>query len=243
MTRIDQRGRAGRWLMLTACLLLLVSAAQAAPYVSLRGQFSVEFPEEWAQVDYLTVDYFLQAMRVDSNAYNYDAVFATNKPGQFHDNEYVIITVEPVGELSRRQQDSVAAELSGVNPKWDRAAGLVTVANDDPTSPKSTFFALKFYNKGIAQFYFFTPDSTFARYRPVFENILASFSTENIDAKLPREQVKLADPGKVKDAVGSGSGDTSSSRRFLPFGVTGGGVVIIIILLMVARRKRRARTK
>jgi hypothetical protein len=214
----------------------------AVPYVSLRGQFSLDFPDEWAQVDYLTVDYFLQAMGVDSTAYNYDAVFATNKPGQFHDNEYVIVTLEPVGELSRRQQDSVVAELSGVTPQWNRAAGLVTVANEDPTSPKSSYFALKFFDKGIAQFYFFTPDSTFARYRPVFDEILATFSTENIDTKLPREQVKLADPKKIEQAARAGSEDDTSRRSLLPFGVTGGSVVIIIILLMVARRKRRSRT-
>ena len=223
-------------------LLLLGTAAQAAPYVSLRGEFSIDLPDDWAQVDYLTVDYFLRAIGADSAAYNYEAVFATNKPGQFHDNEYVILTLEPVGTLSRRAQDSVVADLGVASPKWNRETGLVTVASDDPTSPKSSLFALKFYDKGIAQFFFFTPDSTFARYRPAMDQILASFSTENIETKLPREEVKLADPKKVEDAARSGAGDGASDRSLFPFGIAGGGIVVIIILLTVVRKRRRSRS-
>ena len=229
------------WLLTLLFVVGLSGMCAAAPYVSLKGQFSVDFPDDWAQVDYVTVDYFLRAMGADASAFNYDAVFAVNKPGQFHENEYVIITLEPVGQLSRRQQDSVVSELSGATPKWDRGNSLVTITDKDDTSPKSNFFALKFYDKGIAQFYFFTPDSTFDRYLPVFQGIVNSFSTENIGSKLPREEVKLADPNKIKEAAKAGPEDDSSGNTLLPFGVSGGGLFIIILLIIIARRKRRSR--
>lgn len=229
--------------VLTAIVLLVLAiggnSAQATTYVSLRGQFSIDFPKDWVQVDYLTVDYFLNAIGADSSAYNYDAVYAINKQGQFHDNEYMILTLEPGGKLSRREQDSVVTELGG-GTDWDRATGLVTIANEDPTSPKSSLFALKFYDKGIAQFYFFSPDSTFAQYLPVFKQVLASFSTENLESKLPREEVKLADPDKIRDGAGSGSTEDSSDRALFSYSVVGSALVVVIVIVsIVARRKRR----
>jgi len=229
-------------LALLVLFLLAFGLARAdSTYVSLQGEFYFEYPEDWVQVDYLTVDYYLNAVGADSSAFQYDAVFAANKPGRrFHDNEYVIVTVEPVGNLTQRERDSVVAELADSDPQWDKQNHTVTVIDEDPTSPKASMFVMKFYNKGLAQFYFFAPDSTFADYQPVFNRMVASFSTENVSAMLPKEEVRLADPDRTTGAAPAESvaEESDSGASWLPFG--GIAAVIIVVIIVLARSRKKS---
>lgn len=228
----------GLVLIAVATLSLQASAQADSTYVSLRGGFYFDYPDDWAQVDYLTVDYYLRALGADSSAFDYDAVFAAKKPGgRFHDHEYMILTVEPVGTLTRRQRDSIVAELADVNPQWNKQTNVVTVVNDDPASPKTTMLTMKFYDKGLAQFYFFAPDSTFGAYRPVFDEMVASFSTENVSAMLPKEEVKLADPDRIATGDEEASEDESGESNLIWYAT----LAVIIILMIVIMRKKRAR--
>ena len=221
--RINRAYALGR---LATCLLLLLLvfavSAQANTYVSLKGKFYIEYPDTWGQVDYLTTDYFLSMSGAEMEDFDYDAVLALNVVGAFHDNAYLLLSVEPTGKLRRRQVDSVLNEMKEIfgedvvyspldlgttdihssAPVYDRSKGLITVLNDiteGQTVVKKSLYAMKFYEHGMAHFYFYCADSLYEEYQPVFESMLKSFSTEDFRSKLPREELTLVDPDNQPD--------------------------------------------
>lgn len=197
-------------------LLLSFSGAGAKTYVSLSGQFYFNYPDEWEQIDYNTVDLFLSSTGVSQDMYNYDAVFAPSSSGPFFAGDYLILTVTRTGELSQQQIDSILNELGdtfkgGINfmetnnfladlksdaPSYDRDNQVVTVYNEilqGQEAFKRNLIMWKFYNQGMATFYFYSTDSLFEQSKQTFTDIVASFSTDDIESALPREDLKVAD--------------------------------------------------
>ena len=188
-------------------VLALASLAGAASYVSLNGGFYVDYPDSWRQVDYETVDYFLSQAGANPQAYNYEAVLAASDSGAFYEQEYVILRIDTVGELSRRQMDSTAADLAGVydeelafvslggtldnlragRPVLDHDKRLfVRLSELEGTDggQQRDLYMVRFYERGLAHFYCFAPDSTFEQVRSEFYNIARSLSTEDIASRL-----------------------------------------------------------
>jgi hypothetical protein len=93
----------------------------------------------------------------------------------------------------------------------------------------------RFYNKGLVNFYFYAPDSTFESVASDIEAIVSSFSTEDIESHLPKEKLTLADPttpSKDSDALG---GKVSS---WVPW-AGGAAIVIILVVLRLRRGKKK----
>jgi len=218
-------------LILAALLSVLATAVYANTYVSLKGQFYVNYPDDWEQIDFNTVDLFLTRSGADEEMYNYDAVLAPSASSPFFATDYLIITVEKTGELTQKQIDSVLADyassfrkgiafketddfladLKSNAPTYDADKKVMTVLNDIYQGQdiiKRNLILVKFYEHGLASFYFYSPDSLFESSRKVFEDVFASFSTENLEAVMPREEVKVADietdaEGRIKEGSGN----------------------------------------
>ncbi|MEW6050029.1 MAG: hypothetical protein AB1644_03065 [Candidatus Zixiibacteriota bacterium] len=243
-------------LLVAAALSAAASPSQATNFVSLNGKFYISYPADWKQVDFLTVDYFLAQSNAGQQTFQYEAVFAPADQVPFSDGPYLILTVDTIGNLTDRQIDSVLDDLSKgfgapinrttsgdpltgltvAEPRYDASAHLVTILSDirELNQPlRKSLLAVKFYPGGTANFYFYAPDSLFARVTPVFRDILASFSTENIQAAMPKEELRLADSKKTSD-----TSDGSSTKRR---GLFGGGIFVVIILIIVMARRRRKR--
>ena len=202
---------------LVVLVLLLSSAgAGAETYVSLNGQFYFQYPDQWEQIDFNTVDLFLSSSGASEDMFNYDAVFAPSSSSPFFVGDYLILTVDKAGELSQTQIDSVLNELGntfrgGINfmetnnfmadlksdvPSYDRDNKVVTVYNEilqGQEAYKRNLIMWKFYNQGIATFYFYSTDSLFEQSKQTFTDIVSSFSTEDIESALPRQDLKVAD--------------------------------------------------
>lgn len=228
-------------------LVVLAAAVCAKTYVSLNGEFYITYPDDWEQIDYNTVDLFLSRSGADETMYEYDAVLAPSASSPFFTGDYLIVTVEKTGELSNQLIDSVLAEyadsfqkgianmatdefmadLKSNSPVYDADKKVMTVLNDiyqGQEIVKKNLIMVKFYEKGIASFYFYSPDSLFQSSKVLFEDIFESLSTENLQAAMPSEEVKVADietddEGRLKD---------SDSNLFLYLAVA---VVICFILL------------
>lgn len=232
----------------------LAVAASAGTYVSFDGHYTITYPDTWSQVEFQRVDTYLQGLGVDRSAFAYEAVFAPSASPVFHEGTYAILTLERVGQLSVAQIDSVLKSIQdsfgqvvvrspGVGldsmmtsllPQYDdqiRTLTLITEPNAQDINPKRTLLATKFFEHGIVNFYFYAPDSTWAQDRVTFANILTSFTTENPEAALPVETLKVVDPKELQDE--------SKTRNRLPF--YGGGGALAIVLILVARRLRRRR--
>jgi hypothetical protein len=183
----------------------------------------------------------------DSTIFNYEAVFAQKDVPYFYSGEYLILTVDTVGKLKDWQIDSVLIELVEdighiveyhrfsdflADPKldvpvYDTLDGMAALLTEVPGDGlKKSLTVMKFYDKGVATFYFYTPDSLFDASKERFERVLASFSID-MEKALPKEKVKIADledVGKKK----------SSTKTFLFF-----GVALVLILIIIVRRVKR----
>ena len=87
-------------------------------------------------------------------------------------------------------------ELKTDAPVYDPESKIIAVVTDiaeDVEVIKKSLLVMKFYERGIANFYFYAPDPLFEQSKPVFAAIIGSFSTENLEAAVPREDLKVAD--------------------------------------------------
>lgn len=238
--------------VLTCLVALLPGYTAAESYVSLNGDFYITYPDDWYQVDYNTVDYYLYNVQADRESFQYEAVLAERKAVPFYNGNYLILTLDLVGKLDNRQIDSLLADLdstfgdnkqiyppgnllSDLKPGtiyYDRANKTITMLNDIEDSSqvvKKNIWLLKIYDKGIANFYFYSPDSVYEASKPIFNDIVSSFSTENIEQAIPREDLKMADV----------------NRKASRFGVTTSIILlaVILIIIYVIYRARKAKRK
>lgn len=195
-------------------MVALGNSARAEVYVSFNGGFYIEYPQEWRQVEYLTADAFLSMRSVGQPVMKYEAVFAPKNSSPFFQNEYLILAIDTMDWLYEYREDSIVAEMKenfGKDiqyfPSWDkpgnvssdapiydrekRVLSVVTDVTEDDKILKKNFFVRKFYDKGIANFYFFAPDSTFEQSLVTFRQIVNSFGTDNIEQKIPKETAKI----------------------------------------------------
>jgi hypothetical protein len=252
--RQNRIGRSARILAmtLTAAVLLAASVA-AANFVSLNGKFYITYPDNWHQVDFTTVDYYLSQNQPSSQTFQYEGVFAENSDHPFYAGNYLILTVDTVGNLTAKQRDSVMADLGGEPgqppktmsldeffetaqadvPVYDPATNMAAVLSDirQPAQPvKKGLLVLKFYDRGIANFYFYSPDSLYDSAAPIFRKILASFSTENLQAAMPKESLKIASSEKMK----SESSEAGKNRTSM---IIIWSIAIVLIVAYVVHRK------
>jgi len=233
-----------------ACLVALLPGSSAAEnYVSLNGEFYITYPESWYQVDYNTVDYYLSSGQANRESFQYEAVFAERQAVPFHNGNYLILTLDPVGKLENWQIDSILTDLDSTFGEskqyfpsgnlqtdlktntvyYDRANKTITMLNeiaDEDQVIKKNIWLMKIYDKGIANFYFYSPDSVYETGKAVFSGIVASFSTENLEQAMPREDLKIADV----DRDGGGFGTTHVIILLV--------VLIVIIFVIYIIRKR-----
>ena len=241
-------------LALAGTIIGISLTAAAAEYVSLNGQFRFTYPDDWEQMDYNTVDAFLAKNRASRESFAYEAVFSPKTNSPFYDGNYLILTVSLVGALDSTQTDSAMnalgrvfgnkvryypqsdyiANLNSNTPYFDRKNRVAKIINDlsEGSDPfKKNLLVIKFYDQGMARFYFYSPDSLFDSSRPLFEQMVSSFSTDSLEQSLPKEDVKIADIDTDEEKSNKGSWVAIYS------------VFIVLIIIIVTRRKKRRAAK
>lgn len=232
--------------LLLAWSLLPAAAVAAETFVSYNGQFHITYPETWEQVDYQTADYYI---RQATGSLNYEAVFAAKESPAVFEGAYVILTLDTSGALEQPQIDSaigviretfgrtlsempLASFATGLTEKvvgYDRDLQVVAVLNDvteEGSVARKNILVQKFYDRGLANFYFYTPDSLLTGSLDVLTEMLASFSVEM--------DQKDAAPVKVADLESRKSSD--STRNIIMWA---GLIVILLCIIMVRVRQRR----
>ena len=235
-----------------AILLLAAVNLSAETYVSFKGGFYFEYPENWIQVDFVTADLFLSRSVTDPSSMEYEAVFAPAESSPFFAGEYLILKLDSLEWLYEYKEDSIIEEveanlgqkllkesvwnhLSDTNsaiPIYDEERKIIYIQTDLTQGTqiiKRSVFIKKMYDKGVAEFYFFSPLETFESSKEVFKNIVMSFSTENVNQALPTEELKVAE---FDD-------DTEDSKTIM-FAMA---AVLIILLAIIVRKKRLAKKK
>ncbi len=248
-------------LFLIIVLLVIVGVTSAQTdsdlsksYVSLNGNFSINFPADWHQIPTGIIDQYLASKKAGRPLYDYDAVFAPTNSNPYYSGSYFIMGIEKVGDLSDKQIDSVLVTLSknfgkGIKyfpvanfmadiqtdaPNYDKETKTVTIYNkivQDNTSIKNSLIIMKFYEFGIVNFYCYSMGDSFESDNEIFSKIVASLSTDDIQSKLPRENVKVADIDNTKKSYSTDEDSSSNIAIYVALGV--------VILVVLRRRKKR----
>ncbi len=244
----------------TTLLLMMIgsSVVLAENYVSWSGDFYIALPDDWEQIDYQTVDVFLISNQAGRDVLDYDAVFAPSNSIPFFTGNYLILTVDTVGELTQTQIDSVLnqmretfgrdikyypvadflSDLKSNAPSYDADKKLTTVVSDiiqQGQVTKKLMYMTKFYERGLATFYFYSPDSLFDQSKDIFKDILQSFSTEDIEAAAGQQEVRVADIDSEETTVNKGDEDS------LPIVLYIVPISILIVIIIIAARKKRGK--
>jgi len=237
--------------------LTLCGTGVAGTYVSLNGGFHITYPDDWYQVDYRTVDYYLSQGGSKRVIYNYEVALAPKASPQWNAGAYMMLTIDSIPNMTPKQVDSVLENLAAsvdrpvnrshagtFDAAWramevsywpDQQVGAVTiepnVSLDDHTR---TMVVLKFCPVGTANFYFYAPDTAWDAGKASFAGIISSFSTQELEKALPKETLKVADANRLKESESKGL-----PKSTLPIS---GGIVAVMIAI-IASRRRRARKK
>lgn len=244
-------------ILLTGLLSTLTVSAEN--YVSYEGKFYITIPDDWTQVDYRTVDAFLARNKASTETFQYEAVFAPKTSLPFFAGDYLILNVDSVGEMSQERIDSTLTELKKIfgksikyepvsnlladlkssTPVYDEKMKTVSIINrivENGQPVKKNLLVMKFYDQGIASFYFYSPDSLYEQSHQIFLDIINSFSSENYKDAAPKENLKIADVDKRDYEAENPVKETASgNNKNLLFWA----VAVVLIIIIITRRKKR----
>lgn len=233
---------------LVAVLLTAGSLSAGEGFVSFRGGFALKLPDEWQRMDYRTVDYFLSQTADSPEDFEYEAVFAPHPKGKpFFEGEYVMLTVDTVGRLSREEVDSTAADIAASfelplvkrsiddllrdapvdTVVYDVNRKLVAVLTDIWEAGKvvtKSLLMVKFYDRGFANFYCYAPVEAYEAAAPRFHALVESFTTD-LEA-YRTEPVEVAEIHL----------DRPDWRNWLPYAAA--ALVVLVVLVVILRRRR-----
>ncbi len=234
----------------TLCAIGMV--AVAGEYISWKGSFRIDYPDHFELVDYAVADAYLRAHRAGRTVLDYEAVFADTAAHPFATGQYFVVTVDTMKEVTERVIDSALAELRrtfgedikyfpvadltadlhSTAPSYDADKRLASVISDITQGDevlKKSLMLTKFYEDGIATFYFYSPVESFEAGVELMQGVIATFSTENLERVEP---VKIADVDTSRSRP-RGAGGTMSLVLLI-----GALVVVIVVIVVISRRNK-----
>lgn len=246
-------------LTLTLVVIFLIAAGsgtlQAENFVSWDGGYYFSYPDHWKKIDYRTVDAFLLNQSDNREILNYEVVLADTISRPFSSGEYMIVTHTASGNDKQQIVDSLLENYrgsfrTGVRhatltdfmknrprdiPYWDKNLAVMAVASNikrDGKIIKGNLVLTKVYQGGLVEFYLYAPDSVFEATIDLSKALMESFSTENLDAAAPKEDVKVAnlpEPSKASD---------DDDENSIPPVLWIVPIMIIIVIVIIRRRKK-----
>jgi hypothetical protein len=164
----------------------------------------------------------------------------------------MIITLDSTSELSLDQRDSTAKAVASdlgkrlvqvdkadflTQPLGDgavycpelRTLAILSVAHPGTPEERLNVLALRFFERGAAYFFLYSPEATIAAAQTDLLSVLQSFTTDDLTVRAT-EPIRVAD---IKD----------DDKKNNPTPVVGGALVIIIAAIVIARKRRARKSK
>lgn len=227
-----------------------ISPKRDTTFISFNGKFYIHFPSRWRQVDYQTVDFYQQQA---GQIMEYEAVFAPPDASPFFQRDYFVLQADTVGPLmgdaiepflstiernakvtiERKESTNLATDLAVDGAIYDKSSQVLwslTQIRDRENVLKRTLVAERLYERGIARFIFYTPESEYLSLVPTFTQVVKSFGSENYEAKIPKTEMVIADTtamNKEKD---------KKTNYILPIAVA----VALTTALVIARSRKKS---
>lgn len=275
MLRREKQTNLGKGLLFLILLMLTltVNALPVDNYVNWKAHFWVSIPDDWTKIDYLVVDRFLAMTDTSQEIYDYEAVFAPESSEVFIDDAYLIITFDSVGKMTNSESDSlldeiaqsyatdvydamvveIMTELTPGRPIVDRRKKVVSVLTEmayRAEARKKLWLYMRLNDLGLISMYFYSPDSTYDRNKPIFDSIISSLSFENLRDAAGSEQAVFSDVGgesidppktEYSDEIAAErkAAEKSSAGGVSPYLILGLVVVAGIVVMVVLKASRK----
>lgn len=244
--------------LLLLAAMFSVMPAQAGTYISLKGDFYFDYPQEWIQVDHRIVDAHLLANKAGRSTLDYEAAFSPVTSVPFFSGPYFILSVDTAGggftqaeidsavaDMGRKFGSKVRyfpvadflADMKSDAPSYDEKTRTISVVSDIVERGevvKRHLLVMRFLETGLATFYFYAPDSVFSQAQDVFQHVLDSFHAGNAEQMLPKETLRVAD---IKTNQPADSPQSGSKVVWVSVGIV---VVLVGIIGLRAYRRRRS---
>ncbi len=135
--------------------------------------------------------------------FNYEAVFAPEDSRIFAEEAYLVITFDSTGDLSKREADSILRAIASSystevydaplvqlmtdlvpgKPKINLSERSVSILTDmayRPDAMKKLSLYMRLNDRGLISLYLYSPGSTFADNKKIFNDIVGSLSFDNL---------------------------------------------------------------
>lgn len=228
-------------------------------YINWGKKYYITIPDDWRQIDRFNVENFLRLHDKDPEQVDFDVFLCPAAAVPFYSQAYVFISAEEV-ENSVSIADSIqvgmAREFDKLIDETARTGPISRVKSGKPVYDKSTqtitqvsevnaqgqnqimTLVMKFYDFGIATFYFYTTEDKYESFKEKFKEIADSFSDEDLEKASGGAKPKIVD---VSDINSTTNPPVSLEEKKSFFGGPAPWAVLIslVVVVLIARRKRR----
>ena len=217
-------------------VLSTVRSASAKNYVNWANQYYFHVPDDWRQIERYNVENFLQLHGKNPAEVPYDAFFCPKDAEPFWSKAYLFVTTEKsensfshADSLLRglaiefdkmvKSQDSIGpiTRVKSRKPKLDRKTKTITqLSNLNVQGAEQVLeLVMKFHHTGITTFYFYSIADSFKTFEPDFNEMINSFSDENLDKAEADGKVVIVDVSSpdTETAVGGTSGESTPAKN------------------------------
>jgi hypothetical protein len=236
---------------IVAFILAMYGTGQAGVFVDWKGKYYVTYPDSWYQVPYNDVNLFLDAQGVKKSEFDYDAVLAEKSDEPFYDGPYIFLTYRPEENMTEEKVDSLIRQtwneygyrqlnesftqedfvFPDSIPVFEESlnAVAVKVRIQKPQTDKTLLEIRKYYEYGVLMLLCYAPTNNFPSARPVFLDVLKSFSTRNLHEAAEKEKIHIVEPETSR------GDDLISSNTVLIIAIP--ALVILAICIFMIRKK------
>ncbi len=248
-------------------VMTLAPSVSAKNYINWGNKYYFHVPDDWRQIERFNVENFLQLHGKNPADVPYDAFFCPKDAEPFWSKAYLFVTTEKA-ENSFSQADSLlrgmAAEFDKMvksedalgpitrvksrKPKLDRKAKTITQLSNLNVQGQEQVLKLvmKFHKTGITTFYFYCIADSFKTFEPDFNEMVNSFSDENLDKAEAAGKVIIVDvsASDTESAVGqttddsSPAGDSDSSTGNYTIYIVG-AILALFVYIFIGKGRRQ----
>lgn len=243
------------------------TAETAGNYVNWGKKYYITIPGDWRQIERSNVESFLQLHGKNPEEVDFDIFLCPKDASPFYSQAYVFISAEQLANSVSfadsiyagmgREFDKLINEAADAGPisrmksrvpVYDKSTQTITQVSELNTQGQNQIMTLvmKFYDYGIATFYYYTTADKYEGFKDKFKEISDSFSGEDLEEAAGVDKPNIVDVSDINaqtntsEAVQIAEEDPGESKVIFPLAIT---ISLAMVALVVIRKRRQRLAK